>query len=279
MTSYHGGKQRLGLAIARAIAEEVRVQSAARGLAIRGYCEPFCGMMGVFRHVPRILGLSGLRYVGGDANPAVVAMWEAAMDGWSPPSQCTKKEYEACRRLPEASALRGYIGHQFSFGGQFFKGFSCMYGKPERQPRAAARVRLIADVLKGARVKLSAGSYEQFSRLRGYVIYCDPPYGGTTHYVDAPDPHRFWKWCRRMADDNIVLVSGYTAPPDFRRVMDRHHSAHSRGRVARGRERLFVAPTRDSGGAPIEPAVSSGGSRSRRRSRPLRGAAPSGRSP
>ena len=49
MTSYHGGKQKIG----EKIAEEIfkATMTITQGQYPAGYCEPFCGMLGVFRHI------------------------------------------------------------------------------------------------------------------------------------------------------------------------------------------------------------------------------------
>ena len=49
------------------------------------------------------------------------------------------------------------------------------------------------------------------------LVYCDPPYEGTTGYKGAGvfDHSAFWETMREWSRDNIVLVSEYTAPPDF----------------------------------------------------------------
>jgi DNA adenine methylase len=48
-------------------------------------------------------------------------------------------------------------------------------------------------------------------------VYCDPPYQHTTGYRGtAPFDHAaFWETVRDWSRDNVVLVSEYTAPPDF----------------------------------------------------------------
>ena len=49
MTSYHGGKQRIGKVLAEII-YKTSIALEDKDLKIRGYCEPFCGMLGMYRH-------------------------------------------------------------------------------------------------------------------------------------------------------------------------------------------------------------------------------------
>ena len=54
------------------------------------------------------------------------------------------------------------------------------------------------------------------ANISNFVIYCDPPYRGTTKYKTAEFPYEeFYQWCRKMAKNNIVLVSEYNMPNDF----------------------------------------------------------------
>lgn len=67
-------------------------------------------------------------------------------------------------------------------------------------------------------VEFLCGDYRnnKYADLKGAVIYCDPPYQGTTKYAtDSFDYDAFWDWCRKMSKDNYVFVSEYNAPDDF----------------------------------------------------------------
>jgi len=54
---------------------------------------------------------------------------------------------------------------------------------------------------------------------RDMLIYCDPPYFGTTQYsrqvVGDFDHNRFWGVVRKWSSNNVVMVSEYIAPKDF----------------------------------------------------------------
>lgn len=205
-----------------------------RGFRIMGYCEPFCGMLGVYRHIPSCLkkkGLKTLHYLAGDANGSVIAMWKAAQRGWRPPISCSEAVYNDLKNA-EDSAMRGFVGHQCSFGGQFFNGFAKKYDLTKNPERASKRVTDIGDELSG--VKFDKTHYDGFSGLKNFIIYCDPPYADThCRYFDGErridfDTKTFWHWARMMAQDNIVFVSEYRAPEDIDVVWQS------------GRERLYL---------------------------------------
>jgi len=48
------------------------------------------------------------------------------------------------------------------------------------------------------------------------LVYCDPPYRGSTGYDGWFDSRAFWQWCRdKTREGHTVFVSEYKAPPDF----------------------------------------------------------------
>ena len=57
----------------------------------------------------------------------------------------------------------------------------------------------------------------QKNKIKGYVIYCDIPYRGTTKYKTEPFPYeKFYEWANEMAKHNTVLVSEYNMPSNFK---------------------------------------------------------------
>ncbi len=54
MTYYHGGKKRIGKDIADIIYQITSEVEKQTGQKFQGYCEPFCGMLGVYQHIPSL---------------------------------------------------------------------------------------------------------------------------------------------------------------------------------------------------------------------------------
>jgi len=211
MTAYHGGKQRIGARIADIILQ-IYEDAASNGARIQGYCEPFCGMCGVYKHVPARLNAK-LEYLAGDINKSLIIMWNSLKKGWRPPTTCTVSEYNKLKQSKAASALAGFVGHAYSYRGRYFG----TYFRDNKN--YVHTVADIAALLKS--VKFTHGQYEQFGHLTNYIIYCDPPYKNTDHrYSDGTktthfNHDAFWKWCTKMARNNIVLVSEYTIPKNI----------------------------------------------------------------
>ena len=240
MTSYHGGKQRIGKKLAEIIVD----YSIDTDFKIKGYCEPFCGMLGVYQHIPFLFEEEdfNLKYQAGDTNESVIKMWKAAQKGWKPPKTCSEKQFNRLKKSRTSSALKGFVGHQCSFGGQFFMGFAGKYDKTKNPQKAAQRVTDIANDLHD--VKFKSGNYKQFSKLKNYVIYCDPPYSQTTcNYKTKSnfDSEEFWKWCIKMSQHNIVFVSEYKAPKGIKAIFKTKTKANSpTGKKCTGTEKLFM---------------------------------------
>lgn len=250
MTAYHGGKQRIGLEIAENIHLLSTILEDHSNFKIKGYCEPFCGMLGVYKHIPELFDdhKPKLKYKAGDVNESVIKMWQAAQKGWKPPNTSSESEYNRLKNSKD-SAIRGYIGHQYSFGGQFFNGYAPKYKKTTNSSKASQSVIDISKSLKD--VQFSFGSYTQYSKLKGYIIYCDPPYDNTVsrYYKNASgdklifDSEEFWDWCRSMSRNNIIFISNYNAPRDFKMIMESSHklTGISAGENDKKRiEKLFV---------------------------------------
>lgn len=52
------------------------------------------------------------------------------------------------------------------------------------------------------------------------LVYCDPPYNGTTKYSMEFDSSTFWAVMRKWSQTNKVYVSEYIAPDDFECVLE-----------------------------------------------------------
>ena len=217
MTSYHGGKQRLGKQLAEIIVDTSLDIAEEEDFDIVGYCEPFCGMLGVYKHIPLLFekeDYEELVYLAGDTNKSVIKMWDESQKGWKPPITCSEKKYNELKNAPD-SALKGFVGHQCSFGGQFFNGYSKKYDISKSPSKASQRVVDITNELFD--VKFYNVDYQQFSNLRNFVIYCDPPYENTiSRYNETFNSNNFFSWCKKMSKHNMIFISEYKAPRGFK---------------------------------------------------------------
>jgi site-specific DNA-adenine methylase len=214
MTQYHGGKHRNGKKIAEVLNAELR------GTEFLGYCEPFHGMLGVYRH---IVYKPDLTYLAGDSNKSVMLMWKEAQNGWVPSSDIvSKEEFLRLKFNGESTAEKGFIGCTHAYGGVYFRCYCITEHGKKSIPNIAKRVSDIALNSVVSKVKFEYGSYTQFSDLRNFLIYCDPPYESTIGYrndeskgvnqYDSFDNLAFWTWTKKMAEHNSVFVSECSIP-------------------------------------------------------------------
>lgn len=176
----------------------------------RLYIEPFVGGANSIDKVdgPRL---------GADSNPYVIALLEAIRDKHIP-ERITKEQYLAIKANPNSfpPALVGYAGICCSYSGKWFGGFA---GETKtaigtiRDYQEEARANIKAQALNLAGCRFLASSYESLEIPENSIVYCDPPYNGTTKYGSGIDHSKFWEWCKDLSLRGIrVFVSEYKAP-------------------------------------------------------------------
>lgn len=231
MTYFLGGKKRIGKEISEHIYNISNVIEDSTDFVVKGYCEPFCGMMGVYNHIPELFidHKPKLKYKGGDRNPYIIKLWKGMQKGFQPPIKCTKKEYYELKEKKDNSLKGIFLGFAASIRGIFRSTYL------ERNIESQANeCKKIAKKIKN--VHLYTGEYTIFSDLKNYIIYCDPPYKGSISpysigeiYNTKFDYNKFVEWCEKMSENNIVFVSEYQKPsPDFKIVW------------SKGKEKLYV---------------------------------------
>lgn len=284
---YQGGKKRVGAAIADVIRTLERERFGADAKP-RPYYEPFCGMLGVATHMAQ----PDRALYASDAHPYVAALWTAWRDGWRPPADVvvSPDEYRRLRevqaRAAEPTPWLAFVGFAYSHSGVWFRGYGEADAERRRDKSTAAMERTWRRLEQNAggeravrrQLRLRCADYRTaLDGVRNSIIYMDPPYAGTAGYymptcaVDGrarkcqtrvlPFDHAaFWGYVRRLsapARNNLVLVSEYEAPADFRSVWRKQlvcpiHNEHNHESSQRV-EQLFVYQAGDGGGEQAAP--------------------------
>lgn len=201
---YMGGKAK----IARRIVAAILADTDRRSI----WFEPFVGGGNVMEHAaPRFA-----RAVGADAHPDLIMLWEHVTAGGMVPDFVSREEYQALRHA-EPSWLRGYAGFGASFGGKWFGGYGVSPRDGEVIRASFRSVNRQAGVFAASGVRFQCARFGEITPPNGSVVYCDPPYAGTTGYRTGDfDYSEFYATLATWARTSSVYVSEYAVPTDVR---------------------------------------------------------------
>lgn len=225
---YLGGKSR----IAKDITDILRIQRM-RMVEETGkevpYWEPFLGAAWT---MVRMTGMDP--NYGSDAHYELMVLWNALQKGWIPPSEITEEEHRIARVDKDffEPHKRGFIGFCGSFGGMWFHGYARSH-KTKRNFADEASRGLLKKIEKMRNVTFYQADFLKTSPPRPHcLIYCDPPYAGTTGYDGTPkfDSNKFWDKVRLLSNSgHTVYVSEYNAPEDFECVWEKKLKSDLKG--------------------------------------------------
>ena len=231
---YMGSKARHAKEILNVIFSEVNRVSAGR----TSWVEPFVGGANMIDKVPK-----GLRRYGNDINSDLIALFQGVQDGsYIPPDEVLEQEYKEARHGDVRPAHRAFVGIGCSYSGKWFGGYArgnTNNGDP-RNYCLESKKNLLAQDIEG--VVFTSGDYQKMEIPPNSIIYCDPPYVGTTKYKDDFDHESFWRWCKEQNQKgHLVFVSEYTAPPDWKCIWEKqvNNSLTKETGSKRGTEKLF----------------------------------------
>lgn len=211
----------------------------AKRKGVTTWIEPFVGGANIIDKVP-----SEFKRIGIDLNEHIIMALVAIRDLFDElPEQLSEAEYKQIKGI-SPDPIKSWLRFVASFGGKFDNGYArekgsdestfVGYGKRNAQKQSPN--------LQG--VILLHDSYERCTKAQNCVIYCDPPYKGTTSYkTGAFDHNKFWEWCRMMSKHNLVFVSEYNAPDDFECIWEgevkTNFASQRKGATHTATEKLF----------------------------------------
>ena len=176
---------------------------------INKWVEPFVGGANMIDKVP-----DTFERVGYDLNDHVIHALIGIRDKVDTfPCSLNEYEYNRLKGLPPCN-LSSWIRIACSYGGIFESKLAAdKIGL--RNYAAEAKRNALKQSPKIQNVQFICDSYENLN-FTNALIYCDPPYQGTSGYKTGSFDHdKFFEWCREQAKNNIVFVSEYNAPDDF----------------------------------------------------------------
>lgn len=104
--------------------------------------------------------------------------------------------------------------------------------------RPACTLRWLLSLKGNRQVTPSNLDYREVPIPENSVVYCDPPYEGTTGYGNKFDHAAFWEWARSR--EFPVFVSERSAPEDFAAVLEYSKQARFNKTSGWRKEGLFV---------------------------------------
>lgn len=149
------------------------------------------------------------------------------------PDVITEDDYRRLKSELRVDGLTGFCGFAMSFGGKWFGGYARHHSSHRDCPVA---MRAATQSVRNSAIRQSVNlqgvdfrccSYVDLEIPSGSLIYCDPPYAGTTRYKDSFDHDLYWDWCRDcVSAGHLLFSSEYSAPSDFVCIWDRDVSVN-----------------------------------------------------
>ena len=177
---------------------------------ITKWVEPFVGGANMIDKVP-----DSFERIGCDLNDHVIhALIDIRDNVEGLPDSVSESYYRSLFGL-EPAPINSWIRFMLSFGGKLDNGYAREKGSNETTFCGYGKRNALKQSPKIQNVEFICESYENLD-FENCLIYCDPPYQGTTGYKTGGFDHdKFFDWCREQAKKNIVFVSEYSAPDDF----------------------------------------------------------------
>jgi len=212
------------------------------------YIEPFAGGMNM---IDKVTG----KRLANDLHFELIEMWKSFVyKGFKPDFFITKDDYKKIRdnKSDYKSDYLGWVGFGCSFSGDYFNGGCAGVVNTKtgvkRNYQAEALRNILKQVPKLNGVEFSNLKYNDLEIPDNSLIYCDPPYKGTTSYNDREEFNHieFWEWVRlKTKQGHKVFVSEYKAPEDFKCVWEKEtkSSLSANGKSGGNKlstEKLFV---------------------------------------
>jgi len=208
---------------------------------IKTYIEPFVGGANVIEFIK-----SDFK-IGGDNNEYLIVLWKSLQKGYKPIEFISRDDFYEIKynkeEFPkEVVALCGILA---SYNGNWFRaygGYSKTKTGKDRNFYDEGLRGLMKQVPFILDIEFRLCDYKEFTKSRNSLIYCDKPYDETDKtYKDKKFNHEeFWEWVRVMSRNNIVLVSEFDAPKDFKCIFEKKLGITHARQKSKSTEKLFI---------------------------------------
>lgn len=208
---YVGSKNKLSKELAPIIQKYIDKNN------IHTYIEPFVGGANMIDKI-----VCKKRY-GFDLHKQLIALLKYTQTNLNDiPDKILEEEYKKVKNNKDEydDWYLGLVGFCASFGAKYFGGYARDSKNDNSGKWSSGAIKnLKKQALNIKDVEFKCCSFLKINpdKVKNAVIYCDPPYRGTTKYKTEDFPYEnFYQWCKNISKNNIVLISEYNMPDDFK---------------------------------------------------------------
>lgn len=204
------------------------------------YVEPF---VGGFNIIDKVDG----KRIANDTHYYLIKLFQSVRDGWQPPDFISYEQYQDIRNNKDkySDNLVGFVGFGCSYSGKWWGGYARgndNNGIPRNYCKESKK-NILSQYQGLQGIEIHNVNYLELEIPPNSIIYCDPPYAGTTGYKDKFDHELFWRWCEDMVRvGHTVFVSEYSAPDGWVSVWEKevHNTLVQDTGSKSGIEKLFT---------------------------------------
>lgn len=210
---YQGSKNRLAKFLVPIIQKYIDDNN------IKTYIEPMCGSCSIIEKIQCD------NRIAADVNDELITLLQYAKSDTNlsiAPEDCSFEHYADVRKnrklgtnkySKEYTALIGYCA---SYGGRYFDG-GYARDNTGRNMYKERIINLKEDCELLQDINIRCNDYKDFADYKNCLFYFDPPYKNTKQYSkQSIDYDSFYDFLRKLSENNIVLVSEYNMPNDFK---------------------------------------------------------------
>ena len=243
---YVGSKNRLSKELAPIIQSYITDRTD-------GYFEPFVGGANMIDKI------KCKKRIGFDYHNNLIALLKYVQDLDNKlPQHITEEDYLKVRNNKEEypNWYVGLVGFGATFSARYFEGYARSFKADKITPRDMPNesIRNIEKQRENLTdIIFKCIPFEKVSTrtCNNLVIYCDIPYkvekyNDKKYYRNTFNYDKFYKWCKEMSRNNIVLISEYNMPEEFECIWAKESKVGiNQGGHRKRIERLFRLEVKD----------------------------------